>query len=174
VAVVSNVADAYALQRATGHGIEGVFIDPGDFVSREAYDHALIELLQERQVELVILAGYMLLAGPELVEAFRGHILNIHPALLPSFPGTHGVPDALAYGAKVSGVTVHFVDEGLDTGPVILQEAVKVREDDGAESLHQRIHEVEYKLYPLAIKYFAEGRLSIEGRRVRIDPPPEY
>ena len=112
-------------------------------------------------------------AGPELVEAFRGRIINIHPALLPSFPGTHGVPDALAYGVKVSGVTVHFVDEGLDTGPIILQEAVTVREDDDAEGLHQRIHEVEYRLYPLAIKYFAEGRLSIEGRRVRIDPPPE-
>jgi phosphoribosylglycinamide formyltransferase-1 len=174
VVVVSNVADAYALERAAGHGIEGVFIDPREFVSREAYDHALVELLEERGVELVALAGYMLLAGPGLVEAFRGRILNIHPALLPSFPGTHGVPDALAYGVKVSGVTVHFVDEGLDTGPIILQEAVGVREDDDAEALHQRIHEAEYRLYPLAIRYFAEGRLSIEGRRVRIDPPPEY
>lgn len=171
--VVSNSADAYALKRAADHGIEGVFIDPGDFVSREAYDHALIELLREREVELVALAGYMLLAGPELVEAFRDRILNIHPALLPSFPGTHGVPDALAYGVKVSGVTVHFVDEGLDTGPIILQEAVRVREDDDAESLHQRIHDVEYRLYPLAIKYFAEGRLRMEGRRVRIDLPVE-
>jgi phosphoribosylglycinamide formyltransferase-1 len=171
--VVSNTADAYALTRAAEHGIEGVFLDPGEYVSREAYDHALMETLRERGVELVVLAGYMLLAGPEMVEAFHGRIINIHPALLPSFPGTHGVPDALAYGVKVTGVTVHFVDEGLDTGPVILQEAVAVREDDDAEGLHQRLHEVEYRLYPLAIRYFAEGRLRIEGRRVRIDLPAE-
>ncbi len=174
VVVVSNSAGAYALKRAADHGIEGVFVDPREFASRDAYDRALVELLEERGVELVALAGYMLLAGPALVGAFRGRILNIHPALLPSFPGTHGVADALAYGVKVSGVTVHFVDEGLDTGPVILQEAVEVREDDDESSLHQRIHEAEYRLYPLAIRYFAEGRLSIEGRRVRIDPPPEY
>lgn len=172
--VVSNSAGAYALKRAADHGIEGVFVDLREFASRDAYDRALVELLEERGVELVALAGYMLLAGPALVGAFRGRILNIHPALLPSFPGTHGVADALAYGVKVSGVTVHFVDEGLDTGPVILQEAVEVREDDDESSLHQRIHEAEYRLYPLAIRYFAEGRLSIEGRRVRIDPPPEY
>ena len=171
--MVSNLVDAYALTRAAEHGIEGVFIDPGEYVSREAYDHALMELLRERGVELVVLAGYMPLAGPEMVEAFRGRIINIHPALLPSFPGTHGVPDALAYGVKVAGVTVHIVDEGVDTGPIILQEAVAVREDDIAEGLHQRIHEVEYRLYPLAIRYFAEGRLRIEGRRVCIDLPGE-
>ncbi len=115
----------------------------------------------------------MLLVGGEFIEAFPNRIMNIHPALLPSFPGTSGVSDALAYGVKVTGVTVHFVDQGLDTGPIILQQAVPVREDDTQESLHQRLHEVEYQLYPQAIRYFCQGRLSIEGRRVRIKEEAE-
>jgi len=106
--------------------------------------------------------------SPEFVEAFRNRIMNIHPALLPSFPGTSGVADALAYGVKVSGVTVHFIDEGLDTGPIILQEAVPVLPGDDVASLHERIHGVEYRLYPEAIRLFCEGRLRVEGRQVRI------
>jgi phosphoribosylglycinamide formyltransferase-1 len=166
--VISNRKDAYALVRAERHGLNAVRVDPASFPDRAAYDRELIRILRENEVELVVLAGYMLLVGGEFVREYRNRIMNIHPALLPSFPGTSGVADALAYGVKVTGVTVHFVDEGLDTGPIILQEAVAVQEDDTAESLHQRIHEVEYRLYPQAIQYFCEGRLSVEGRKVRI------
>lgn len=168
VAVVSNREDAYGLVRARRHGLNTIHIDPDSFADRAAYDRELIRILRENDVGLVVLAGYMLLVGSELVEAFRNRIMNIHPALLPSFPGTSGVADALAYGVKVSGVTVHFVDEGLDTGPIILQEAVTVDAGDTGETLHQRIHEVEYRLYPQAIQYFCEGRLSVEGRRAHV------
>jgi phosphoribosylglycinamide formyltransferase-1 len=166
--VISNVKDAYALTRARNHGIPAFFVDLKSSPSRESYDHHLISLLREREVELIVLAGYMLMVGPEFVQAFPNRIMNIHPALLPSFPGTHAVSDALEYGAKVSGVTVHFVDEGLDTGAIILQEAVPVHDGDTEEALHQRIHQVEYQLYPLAIKLFAQGKLQMERRRVRI------
>ncbi|OFW56775.1 MAG: phosphoribosylglycinamide formyltransferase [Actinobacteria bacterium RBG_19FT_COMBO_54_7] len=166
--VISNVAGAYALVRAKSHRLNSAFIDPCSFPDREAYDAELIRVLEENRVDLVVLAGYMLLAGHEFVNRFRYRIMNIHPALLPSFPGTSGVGDALAYGAKVTGVTVHFVDEGLDTGPVILQEAVPILEGDTEETLYPRIHEVEYRLYPQAIDHFCRGRLRIEGRRVRI------
>jgi phosphoribosylglycinamide formyltransferase-1 len=166
--VISDQADAYALVRAGIHGINAVHVDPDSFPDRAAYDRELIRILAENHVDLVILAGYMLLVGNEFVETFRNRIMNIHPALLPSFPGTSGVVDALAYGVKVTGVTVHFVDEGLDTGPIILQQAVAIQEGDTSESLHQRIHEVEYQLYPRAIQYFCDGRLSVSGRKVRI------
>jgi phosphoribosylglycinamide formyltransferase-1 len=169
VVVISDVEDAYALVRAGRHGIHSVFVDPDAFPDRSAYDRELARILEENGVDLVVLAGYMRLVGPGFVEAFRNRIVNIHPALLPAFPGTSGVADALDYGVKVTGVTVHFVDEGLDTGPIILQDAVPVLPGDDGESLHQRIHEVEYRLYPRAIRYFCEGRLRVEGRRVHID-----
>jgi phosphoribosylglycinamide formyltransferase-1 len=166
--VISDVAEAYALIRAASLGLKAAHVDLNSFPDRVSYDRELVRILRENDVDLVVLAGYMLLAGREFVEAFRGRIMNIHPALLPSFPGTSGVVDALAYGVKVTGVTVHFVDEGLDTGPVILQQAVPVRDGDTPESLHQRLHEVEYELYPQAIQYFCEGRLEVAGRKVRI------
>jgi phosphoribosylglycinamide formyltransferase-1 len=166
--VISDREDAYGLVRARNHGLQTVFVDPRSFPDRVSYDRELVRILEENRVDLVVLAGYMRLVSPEFVEAFRNRILNIHPALLPSFPGTSGVADALAYGVKVTGVTVHFVDEGLDTGPIILQEAVPVLPDDDVESLHQRIHEVEYRLYPKAIRLFCQGRLRVEGRRVVI------
>lgn len=168
--VISDNPDAYALERARRRGIPHRVILLSDYPDRAAYDAAVVKTLREAEVDLVVLAGYMKLAGPGFVGAFRGKIMNIHPALLPAFPGTHGVKDALEYGVKVSGVTVHFVDEGLDTGPVILQEAVTVEEGDDEESLHDRIHQAEYRNYPLAIRLFAEGRLRIEGRKVRIVP----
>ncbi len=166
--VLSDNPEAYGLVRAREHGLETVVVDPKDFAGRAAYDRELVRVLAQREVSLVVLAGYMRLVGPQFVAAFRERIMNIHPALLPSFPGTAGVADALAYGVKVTGVTVHFVDEGLDTGPVILQEAVSVLSGDDEEALHQRIHEVEYRIYPRAIRYFCEGRLAVEGRHVRI------
>jgi len=166
--VISDVEDAFGLMRARKHGIDAVFVDWDSFPDRAAYDRELIRILEGNEVDLVVLAGYMRLVGTGFVEAFRNRIMNIHPALLPSFPGTSGVSDALAYGVKVSGVTVHFVDEGLDTGPIILQDAVPVLPEDDEDTLHQRIHGVEYRLYPQAIRYFCEGRLRVEGRLVRI------
>ncbi|MBC7247691.1 MAG: phosphoribosylglycinamide formyltransferase [Actinobacteria bacterium] len=168
VVVISDRGDAYGLVRARRHGLQAVFLDPGSFPDRVSFDRELVRILRENGVDLVVLAGYMRLVSPEFVEAFRNRIMNIHPALLPSFPGTSGVADALAYGVKVSGVTVHFVDEGLDTGPIILQEAVPVLPGDDVASLHERIHGVEYRLYPEAIRLFCEGRLRVEGRQVRI------
>ena len=168
--VLSDNPEAFALERARRRDIPTSVIRLSDFPDRPSYDRAVVAALQEAGVDLVALAGYMLLAGPELVRAFSGRIMNIHPALLPSFPGTHGVRDALGHGARVSGVTVHFVDEGLDTGPIIVQEAVPVEEGDNEESLHNRIHQAEYRAYPLAIRLFAEGRLVVEGRRVRVLP----
>lgn len=169
VVVISNVEDAYALVRARNHGVEARWVDPKAFPTRADYDRDLVRILSSKQVDLVVLAGYMLLLGPEVLRVFPLRVINLHPALLPSFPGTHGVADALAYGVKVTGVTVHFVDEGLDTGPIIMQEAVAVRGDDGLDALLARIHQVEHRLYPEAIRYFCEGRLRVEGRRVFID-----
>lgn len=166
--VLSDREDAYGLVRAREHGLQALFVDPAAFPDRASYDRELLRVLEANGVELVVLAGYMRLVGPEFVDRYRLRIMNIHPALLPSFPGTSGVADALAYGVKVTGVTVHFVDEGLDTGPIILQEAVPVLPGDDVETLHQRIHEVEYRLYPEAIRLFCLGRLRVEGRRVFI------
>jgi len=163
--VISDVQDAFALERARHHHIEAVYLNPHHFPHRKAFDERIAALLDEREIDLVILAGYMRLLSPLLVERYRGKIMNIHPSLLPAFPGLDGVRQALEYGVKVSGCTVHFVDEGLDTGPIILQEAVPVYDDDTVESLQERIHRVEHRLYPRAIQLFIEGKLKIEGRR---------
>lgn len=168
VVVLSNKSDAYGLERARNHGIPAFHVDPKAHDDFGAYNKALRDKLIEHQVELVVLAGYMRLLGAEVLRAFPRRVMNIHPALLPSFPGAHGVPDALAYGVKVTGVTVHFADEEFDMGAIILQEAVPVLEGDTEETLFPRIHEVEYRIYPRAIKLYAEGRLVVEGRRVRI------
>lgn len=170
VAVVfSDKEESFALERARRHGIEALFLNPGHYSHREAYDSDVVYLLREREIELVILAGFMRLLSPHFVEQYRGRIMNIHPALLPSFPGVDGVKQALRYGVKVSGCTVHFVDEGLDTGPIILQEAVNVYDNDTEESLQERIHEVEHRLYPRAVQLFIEGRLRVQERRCFID-----
>lgn len=166
--VLSDKKDAFALVRARKHDIKTVHIDSREFSSRIEYDDAVLRKLQEHRVDLIVLAGYMLLVGKQIVKAFPGRIMNIHPALLPSFPGIDGVGEALRYGVKVTGVTVHFVDEGLDTGPIIAQGAIDVLEDDTQESLHNRLHEIEHQLYPKAIKLFAEGKLKIDGRQVSI------
>ncbi len=163
--VISDKADAYALERAGQHDITAVHINPRHFSGREEYDRALLALLQEKNIGLVVLAGYMRLLSPVLVSGFRGKIMNIHPALLPSFPGLDGVQQAIDYGVKVSGCTIHFVDEGLDTGPIILQEAVPVYDYDTVDSLQERIHGVEHRLYPRAIQLFIAGKLKLEGRK---------
>jgi len=167
--VVSDKKDAYALERAGNHNIEAHYINPKNFSGREAFDLAVIGLLQEKKIDLVILAGYMRLLSPVFVNQFMGRIMNIHPSLLPSFPGLNGVEQALEYGVKVTGCTVHFLDEGLDTGPVILQDTVPVYESDTVETLHERIHSAEHRLYTRAIQLFAQGKLRIEGRKCIIN-----
>jgi len=170
--VVSDRADAQALERGRKHGTDVVFMDPKGYAKREAFDQAVLGVLAEHRVELVCLAGYMRVLSPTFVRALPGQIMNIHPALLPSFPGLHAQRQALQSGVKVSGATVHFVDEGVDTGPIICQVAVPVREDDTEETLAARILEQEHQLYPRAIRLYAEGRLSIIGRRVLVREDP--
>ena len=164
--VISDVADAFALERARTHGIEAAFVDARPFDTKEAFDAAVIDLLRKHEVDLVCLAGFMRLLSPQFVEAFRHRILNIHPALLPAFPGLHVQRKALKHGVKFSGCTVHFVDEGTDSGPIIIQAVVPVLDDDTEESLSARILTYEHQIYPRAIQLFAEGRLEVLGRRV--------
>jgi len=168
VCVISNRADAFGLQRAANHGIPAVHLNHREFAGRPEYDAALVKILTQHRVDLIILAGFMRIVTPVLLDAFPNRVMNIHPALLPAFPGLDAQKQALEYGAKVSGCTVHFVDAGTDTGPIILQSVVPVLEDDTAESLAERIHFEEHKLYPAAIQLFAQGRLQVSGRRVRI------
>lgn len=166
--VLSDKPQAYALQRAEAAGVPTKVLLPADFASREDYDAELVRLLKASGAEAVALAGYMRLVTPVFLQAFPHRVLNIHPALLPSFSGLHGQRQAFEYGVKVAGCTVHFVDEGMDSGPIILQAPVPVLEDDDADSLAARILEQEHIIYPLALRLLAEGKLHIEGRRVRI------
>ena len=168
VLVFSNNKDAYALKRAEENKIKAVFMDPSEYSTREEYDSKIIELPEKEKVDLVVLAGYMFVLSPEFVSRFKNRILNIHPSLLPSFKGAHGIKDAFDYGVKVTGVTVHFADEGLDSGPIILQKALDIDQDESLEGLEEKIHKIEHKIYPLAVRYFCEDRLKIEGRKVRI------
>lgn len=166
--VIANKSDAFALDRAKRHGIPAFFLDHRAFAGREAYDAALVETLRGHDVRLVVLAGFMRIITPVLLEAFPLSIMNIHPALLPSFPGLHAQKQALQYGAKISGCTVHFVDEGTDTGPIIIQAAVPVADDDTEETLAARIQIEEHRTYPEAVRLFVEGRLQVAGRKVLI------
>ena len=168
--VVSDRAEAGALQRARGRGVEPLHLDPAAYPSRQAHDEALVRALRARGIEVVCLAGYMRILTSAAVRAFWGRMLNVHPSLLPAFPGAHPVRDALAWGAKVTGVTVHLVDEEVDHGPIVAQEAVPVLEADDEASLHARIQEVEHRLYPEAAGLVLQGRVSVEGRRVRVVP----
>ncbi|MCL2336384.1 MAG: phosphoribosylglycinamide formyltransferase [Firmicutes bacterium] len=166
--VISDNPKAYALSRASLAGIPAVHVWPRDFNSREAYEQQIIHTLTAHNAGLVCLAGYMRLVGRELLQAFPGRILNIHPALLPAFPGLHAQEQAWRYGVKYSGCTVHFVDEGMDTGPIIIQAVVPVWEGDTADQLAERILAEEHRIYPEAIRLFATGKLALEGRRVRV------
>jgi phosphoribosylglycinamide formyltransferase-1 len=167
--VISDNAEALALVRAKACGIQTeILLDQG-FSSRSAYDRKLIQMLNDRGVELVILAGFMRIMSKDFIKAFPMKIMNIHPALLPSFPGLKVQKKALEYGVKFSGCTVHFVDEGVDTGPIIIQAAVPLYDDDTEESLSERILREEHKIYPQAIQFFAEGKLKVQGRRVIVE-----
>lgn len=168
VVVISDKEGAFALERARQHQLPALFINPQDFSSKALYEQALVTALREHGVELVCLAGYMRLVGATLLQGYPQRVLNIHPALLPAFPGLHGQQQAFDYGVRYSGCTVHFVDEGMDTGPIILQAVVPVLAEDTADTLAARILAEEHKIYPQAIKLLAEGRLQLTGRTVRI------
>jgi phosphoribosylglycinamide formyltransferase-1 len=171
--VISDAGGAGALDRARRAGIAAVHLDPGGGADRAAFDRRVMACLAEHRVDLVCLAGYMRLLGPAFVAAYRHRILNIHPALLPAFPGLHVQRKAVAYGVKFSGCTVHFVDEGTDTGPIIVQAVVPVRDEDTEAGLAERILAFEHRIYPRAIQLYAEGQLEIVGRRVRCVGPTE-
>lgn len=170
--VISNKADAFALQRAERHGIKTIILDPKSIKSegdaRQHYDQNILRLLEDHKVELVVLAGYMRIVTSVLTKAYPWKIMNIHPSLLPAFPGLNAQKQALDWGAKTSGCTVHFVTEGVDEGPIIMQASVPIQEGDTVETLSARILEQEHWIFPQAIQLFAEGKLSVEGRRVRI------
>lgn len=166
--VISNKADAYGLVRAEKHGVPTEVVDHRGFPNREEFDAKLVEIIRGSGAELVCLAGFMRVLTPVFVRAFPNRILNIHPALLPSFPGTHGPGQALSYGVRFSGCTVHFLDEGVDTGPIIVQAVVPVYDEDTVETLAARILVQEHRIYPMAIRLFFSGKLKIEGRRVRV------
>jgi phosphoribosylglycinamide formyltransferase-1 len=172
VAVISNKKDSPALERARRHGLSGLFVDPKPYAgrpdSREAYDRELLDVLLQHDVELVLLAGYMKIVTKILVEAFTNRMMNIHPSLLPSFPGLEVQRKAIEWGCKLAGCTVHFVTEGVDEGPIILQAAVPILDDDSPDTLAARILAQEHKIYPRAVHLFSEGCLRVEGRRVFI------
>lgn len=166
--LITDKADAFAIERAKKHSIEHIYLNPKDFPDRDAFYSKIASELNKRDVELVALAGFMRVVRKPLIDAFPNRIMNIHPALLPSFPGLHGQKQAFDYGVKISGCTVHFVDEGMDTGPIIIQAAIPVSPEDTEETLSERILNSEHMIYPEAIKLYAEGRLSVEGRIVKI------
>lgn len=167
--VLSNKANAYGLVRAKQHNLFTAVLDHKSFVSREAYDHAVVEILRRSGVELVVLAGFMRLLSPVFIEAYSNRIMNIHPALLPAFPGLHVQRRALEHGVRFSGCTVHFVNQECDEGPIIIQAVVPVFPDDTEEALAARILKQEHRIYPRAIQLYAQGKLRIVGRKVLID-----
>jgi len=166
--MVCDNPKAYALVRANKAGIPVALILAKDFSNRLAYDKCVVKILKKAKIDLVVLAGFMRIITPHFVNAFKNKILNIHPALLPSFKGVHGIKDALDCGSKVTGVTVHFVDAKMDHGPIILQESVKIKPSDSEATLAPRVHSIEHKIYPKAVKLFLEGRLKVKGRHVKV------
>lgn len=169
VTVISSRADAYGLTRAKNANIRAKFIDPKAYDNASQFNEAIADELVHCGVQLVVMAGYMRLLGQEVLDAFPNKVINLHPALLPSFKGGHGIADAFEYGVKVSGITVHFADGAYDTGPIIAQRPVVIEEDDTVETFEAKIHAEEYKLLHEVIQLIAEGRVHLEGRRVHID-----
>ena len=170
--VIANLPDAAGLEKARDRGVPTAVVEHRSAPSREAHERAVLEVLRQHRVELVCLAGYMRLLSAVFLEAFPRRVLNIHPSLLPAFPGLEAAAQAVRHGVRVSGCTVHFVDPGLDQGPIVLQAAVEVRPEDTPAQLARRILEQEHRIYVEAVRLFCEGRLRIDGRRVRITPLP--
>lgn len=169
VCVIADVPDAYILERARKAGVPAVYVDCSPFRTKleGAAESRVMDMLRTHGADCIALAGFMRIVKPGLISAFRHRIVNIHPSLLPAFPGLEAWKQALAYGVKVTGCTVHLVDEGTDTGPILVQRTVEVREDDTPETLHARIQAQEHEAYPTALRYLAEGRVRMDGRRVR-------
>ena len=168
VCVGSNKPDAQALARAQAAGVETRVFPAQDYENRDARDAALADWLDEREVELVVLAGFMEILSPALIARFRGRIVNVHPSLLPAFPGLRSIEQALDYGAKVTGVTVHFVEEGVDSGPIIMQEAFALPYHRDIEAVETRVHEIEHELLPRVVRLIAAGAVEVDGRDVRV------
>jgi len=166
--LVCDNPKAGAISRAKRAGIKIALIKREDFANKEDFETKIIEHLEENKIDLIALAGFMRMLSPQFVGRYAGRILNIHPALLPSFKGIEAIKDAFDYGVKVTGVTVHFVDEKMDHGPIILQKAVQMQENDTLESLERKMHKIEHYLYPEAISLYVEGKIKLEGRKVRI------
>ncbi len=169
--VISDHDGARGLVRAKEHGIPGVWVDRSRFNSKREYNLELRNILRDHLVDYVVMAGYMRLLGNEVLDFFPNRVINLHPALLPSFPGANGIRDAFEYGVKYTGVTVHFANEEFDKGPIIAQEPVVITEDDTMQTLEARIHETEHRILPAALQLIADGRVTVEGRKVRIAPP---
>jgi phosphoribosylglycinamide formyltransferase-1 len=166
--LITDNPSAFAIERAKKHGIEYLVAHPKEYRSKDDYFLKIADALKKKKIELVVLAGFMKIVGKPLIDAFPNRIMNIHPALLPSFPGLHSQRQALDYGAKISGCSVHFVDEGMDTGPIIIQASVPVFQNDTEETLSERILKYEHRIYPEAIRLFSEGKIKVQGRKVRI------
>ncbi|MCX5697099.1 MAG: phosphoribosylglycinamide formyltransferase [Candidatus Omnitrophica bacterium] len=166
--LVCDNPKAAVIGRANRAGIKTVLVKRQDFSSKKDFEAGIIQHLEDERIDLVVLAGFMRLLSPEFVAQYKGRILNIHPSLLPSFKGTQGIRDAFEYGVKLTGVTVHFVDDELDHGPIILQAPVEVEERDSPGSLEEKIHKLEHRLYPQAIKLICEGKVKLEGRRAKV------
>ncbi|MCX5692681.1 MAG: phosphoribosylglycinamide formyltransferase [Candidatus Omnitrophica bacterium] len=166
--VVSDLPDCYALIRAKNAGIKTLVIERKNFKTKKDFEAEILKVLKRDNIDLIVLAGYMRILSGDFISAYENKILNIHPALLPSFKGAHGIRDAFEYGVKITGVTVHFVTKDMDAGPIILQSSVKATEDDTEETLAEAMHEEEHKVYPRAIQLFVDGKLKIEGRKVTI------
>ena len=169
--LVSDNPQAYCLQRAARVKVKAFIVDRRDFINKKDSEEQIIRKLRLEKIDLIVLAGFMRLLSGEFIRKYRGRILNIHPSLLPAFKGSQAIKDAFDYGAKVSGVTVHFVDEEMDHGPIILQEPLKIKEGWSLEELEKNIHNLEHKIYPQVISLFLKGRLRLEGRKVRILKP---
>jgi phosphoribosylglycinamide formyltransferase 1 len=170
--VISSNAKALGLKRAEQAGIKTLVFDPKSYTNTQSVDRDMAILLKQEKIDLIVLAGYMRILTPFFVKTFHHKILNIHPSLLPSFKGTLGIKDAITYGVKISGVTVHYIDDMLDHGPIILQESVKLQPYETVDSLAEKIHKIEHRIYPKAIQLYVEGRLKIKGRKVMILEKP--
>lgn len=166
--VFSNDRKAYALERAHAAGIETLCLVRKDYATPQSFERDIVIKLKERNIDFIVLAGYMLILSNFFVKQYPKNIINIHPSLLPSFKGRNGIKDAFTYGVKVTGVTVHFVNEKMDNGPIILQDSVKIQKDDTLETLEEKIHKIEHQIFPKAIALFAEDRLKVVGRKVTI------